>query len=177
MSYIIGIDGRCGAGKSTFGEALCSLMQGKAALVHMDDFYLPPGLRVKERFEEPGGNVHYERFLEEVLAPYRREGRFVLRRYRFHELRFLKAEELAPEILIVEGSYAFHPTLVQFYDYKFFLDIDPQTQLARIEKRNGPEGLKGFVERWIPLEEAYFSACDVQKQADLVLRLGQEERN
>ena len=32
----------------------------------MDDFFLPMELRTAERLEEPGGNVHYERFSAEV---------------------------------------------------------------------------------------------------------------
>ena len=42
----------------------------------MDDFFLPPALRTPERRSEPGGNVHYERFLTEVLPNLRSEDLF-----------------------------------------------------------------------------------------------------
>lgn len=61
---IAAIDGRSASGKSTLAEVLKNTFG--AAVVHMDDFFLPAELRKPERFAEPGGNVHYERFNEEV---------------------------------------------------------------------------------------------------------------
>ena len=42
-------------------------------------------------------------------------------------------------------------------------------QQRRILLRNGQEKLEMFKSRWIPFEEKYFSAFDVEKKADLVL--------
>ena len=50
-----------------------------------------------------------------------------------------------------------------------FFQIDaPETQSARILKRNGPARHKMFVEKWIPLENLYFTSYPVEKQCDLV---------
>ena len=54
-----------------------------------------------------------------------------------------------------------HPALRAFYDFAAFLSIDPQLQRARILQRNGEDGLRRFGERWIPLENRYFSALGV----------------
>lgn len=62
---IIAIDGRCAAGKTTLAARLAKELGGD--VIHMDDFFLPPALRTQERRSEPGGNVHYERFLTEVM--------------------------------------------------------------------------------------------------------------
>ena len=59
------LDGPCGSGKTTLAEKLSRLYG--APTVHMDDFFLPPELRTPERLNQPGGNIHYERFLSEVL--------------------------------------------------------------------------------------------------------------
>ena len=76
---IIAIDGRCAAGKTTLAARLVKELGGD--VIHMDDFFLPPALRTPERRSEPGGNVHYERFLTEVL-PNLRSGRpFFYRRF------------------------------------------------------------------------------------------------
>ena len=64
---IIAIDGRCAAGKTTLAARLAKELGGD--VIHMDDFFLPLELRTEERFREPGGNVHYERFKTEVLKP------------------------------------------------------------------------------------------------------------
>ncbi|MBS6367782.1 MAG: hypothetical protein KH420_10635, partial [Clostridiales bacterium] len=60
----LAIDGRAAAGKTTLA---CQLQQHfGAAVIHMDDFFLPAELRTASRLQTPGGNVHYERFLQEV---------------------------------------------------------------------------------------------------------------
>ena len=62
---VIAIDGRSGAGKTTLSQILSERLG--ASVVHMDDFFLPLSLRSDKRLSEAGGNVHYERFIEEVL--------------------------------------------------------------------------------------------------------------
>lgn len=65
--WLIAIDGRCAAGKTT----LASLLQNEigCTVFHMDDFFLRPEQRTPERLSTPGGNVDDERFLSEVLLP------------------------------------------------------------------------------------------------------------
>ena len=62
----VAIDGNCAAGKSTLG-ALLQEVYG-ANLFHMDDYFLPFACKTPERLAEPGGNVDYERFREEVAG-------------------------------------------------------------------------------------------------------------
>ena len=69
---VIVIEGRSGSGKTTLSSMLAKELN--ASVVHMDDFFLPLSLRSEERLSEPGGNVHYERFMEEVL-PFIRSGK------------------------------------------------------------------------------------------------------
>lgn len=65
--FLIAIDGRCAAGKTTFAEKLSSIME--CSVIHMDHFFLRPEQRTKERLAQAGGNVDRERFMEEVLKP------------------------------------------------------------------------------------------------------------
>ena len=51
-----------------------------------------------------------------------------------------------------------------------FVDIDKEEQLKRIEKRNGKEQVPMFVNRWIPMEEAYFKEFQVKENCRLLLR-------
>lgn len=64
---ILGIDGMCGAGKTSLAAFLSE--RYSCSVVHADDFFLPPELRTAERLSEPGGNIHYERLMEEVIRP------------------------------------------------------------------------------------------------------------
>lgn len=70
---------------------------------------------------------------------------------------------------IVEGVYSLHPTLRDAYDLKVFLSVDPVEQSSRILQRSGPALHRRFMEEWIPLEEWYFSGCDVRRQCQLII--------
>ncbi|MCL1913937.1 MAG: uridine kinase [Eubacteriaceae bacterium] len=158
------IDGRCASGKSALAavlekELLCNVL-------HMDDFFLRPGQRTKERLAEPGGNVDRERFEIEVLLPLSKGLDFSYRPFRCDTMGFgnpVKVE--AKPIAVIEGSYSHHPALAGYYDLRIFLSIDYESQLARIEKRGGQDALKSFASLWIPMEEAYFEAFNVEKAA------------
>ena len=166
---LLAIDGRCGSGKSTLGEKLAA--EWDAALFHMDDFYLQPHQRTVERLSEPGGNVDRERFLSEVLLPLQAGSPVNYRRFDCGTFTFEPGRLIEPKaIAIVEGSYACHPLLRSYYDLKIFLDIDPETQLERIGKRNGPEALKRFQSIWIPLEETYFKECRIPDCCDYIIK-------
>ena len=165
---ILAIDGRCASGKTTLGNELASAWN--ASLFHMDDFYLQPHQRTEERLAEPGGNVDRERFLEEVLLPLRNGQTVSYRRFDCGSFTFEPVRLIEPAgIAIVEGSYACHPELREYYDLRIFMDIDPEEQMRRILKRNGPEIAERFRTRWIPLEEAYFSGCAVREACEIIL--------
>jgi len=165
---IVAIDGRCASGKTTLASALQA--HYGCNVVHMDEFFLRPEQRTAERFATPGENVDHERFLAEVLLPLSRGEKVTYRPYNCSLQELGETITLADNPLtVVEGSYSFHSTLREYYDLRIFLQVDPQTQMERILKRNGAEMAKMFRDRWIPLEEAYFSACQVQNCAHLCL--------
>ena len=166
----IAIDGRCGAGKSTLAEALQRELGCEVA--HMDDFFLRPKQRTAERLKKPGENVEHERFLTEVLIPYKKGEEFTYRPYDCHIQALREPVRVVPgRVLVVEGAYSCHDTLRNLYDLHIFLDVEPRVQLERIAARNGTEATRRFEELWIPLEEKYFAAFDVQKHCELQFKL------
>ena len=165
---LLAIEGGSASGKTTLGEALAR--EYPAALVHMDDFFLPPALRTPERLDTPGGNVHWERFRAQVLEPLARGETAEYGVFDCGDMAVTRTARAEPApVILVEGSYSLHPRLRAFYDLKVFLTLDPAEQLERIRRRSGEELLEKFRTRWIPLEERYFSACGVADCADLVL--------
>ncbi|MEI2659321.1 MAG: hypothetical protein V9G11_04510 [Bifidobacterium adolescentis] len=72
------------------------------------------------------------------------------------------------QLTIVEGSYSMHPALRGYYDCMICLAVDPAEQLRRLERRN-PRMLQRFVDEWIPLENRYFEATNIQAVADLLV--------
>lgn len=164
---LIAIDGRCAAGKTTLADCLQSLCG--CSVIHMDQFFLRPEQQTEERLAEPGGNIDYERFLEEVLIPLQKGVSFSYRPYDCQCRRLAEPVAVTPGgIHIIEGSYACHPALIAYYDFKIFLTVDAKEQLRRIEKRNGAAYAKVFRDRWIPLEECYFAAYPIKEQCEFV---------
>lgn len=164
------IDGMCGSGKTTLAALLAEVYG--CAVFHADDFFLPPELRTPERYAAPGGNLHWERLLEEVLLPLRKGLPVAFRPFDCSVMA-LTPEPVCVEpqrLSVVEGSYALHPQLCAAYDLKVFLKTDAAEQEARILRRNGASALEVFREKWIPLENRYFAACRVEERSDLVFR-------
>ena len=165
---LVAIDGRCGSGKTTLGFYLQELFD--CNLFHMDDFFLPPALRTQERRSEPGGNVHYERFLTEVIPKLASGQAFSYQR--FDCSRMAPGDWLPVQnngFVFVEGAYSCHPVLGEYMDRKVFLYID-ETQTERIRTRNGEDILQDFLQLWIPLEEAYFQAFSLEENTDYIIK-------
>lgn len=166
-SVVIALDGRCAAGKTT----LAAMIQEKTGcnVIHMDHFFLQPAQRTKERLDEPGGNVDYERVRKEVLIPLSQGQAFSYKPFDCKSMELTREIKILPApVTIIEGSYSCHPVLWDFYDLRIFLDIEAEEQLRRIRYRNGTEAVSVFRDRWIPLEERYFSVYRVQERCSLV---------
>lgn len=164
----VAIDGMSAAGKSSLSDLL--LRRYGCEVIHMDDFFLPPELRTPERFSTPGGNVHHERFKAQVLDGLARGVPFSYQQFDCHSMTFSGEISVNQNRLtVIEGAYCLHPTLRDFYDLKVFFPIDPQQQLERIRLRNGEGCVPRFRDKWIPMENAYISACRVQECCDLIL--------
>lgn len=166
---VIAVDGRCASGKTTLGYYLQEMFD--ANLFHMDDFFLQAHQRTEKRLAEIGGNVDYERFQSEVLTPLLAGEDILYRRFDCKSMTLAMEERIEKRrINIIEGSYCRNPYFGDIYDLKLFTDIDIESQLRNIRKRNGEEKLLVFKERWIPKEEAYFAAFQIQEQSDIVIK-------
>lgn len=168
--YLIAIDGRCGAGKTTL--ALFLHQRTGVPVVPMDDFFLRPEQRTEERRRTPGENVDHERFLEEVLLPLSKGEEARYRPFDCHTLSFLDDRTIRPDkVVLVEGSYALNRNLRSYYDRTVFLDVDKKEQERRLLQREGVERFAAFRTRWIPLEENYIEKEGILDKADIVATL------
>lgn len=160
---IVAIDGACGGGKSTLGEALAAKYGG--SLFHMDDFFLQPQQRTKERYEEPGGNVDYERFQAEVLSHLSDEEGVFYRPFLCRTMTFGETVRVPRRRLnIVEGAYSCHPYFGEIYQVRFFVEVSAEVQKKRLLARNGKEQYRRFVREWIPMENRYFDVFEIRRQ-------------
>lgn len=168
---IVAIDGGAGSGKTTLAAEIAARFG--ADVLHMDDFFLQPHQRTPKRFKEPGGNVDYERFEDEVLRPLSRGEAYTYRRFSCAQQALVPGIDKMPaRITVVEGSYSLHPRLAGYYDLRVMIEIDADTQSDRILLREGEAKHKRFMTEWIPLENLYFDKTDIAARCDIRLRAG-----
>lgn len=166
---ILTIDGRSGSGKTSLARELAEITG--ASLISMDDFFLPGKLRTKKRLEEPGGNIHYERFIEEVLEKLKETSNLTYRAFDCQKMDYGEERSIVLDrLLIVEGAYSQHPKFGPYMDYRVFCDITEELQKKRILERNGQEALEVFLKKWIPLEEAYIASFSLASKADYTIK-------
>lgn len=169
----LAIDGRSTAGKTTLAEWLRE--RYGCNVFHMDDFFLRPEQRTAARYQEPGGNVDRERFLKEVLLPLKAGEAVSYRPFNCVKMALEPALTVQPALLtVVEGAYSLHPDLAGFYGCTVFLDIASDLQRRRILQREDPEKARVFLEKWVPLEEAYFARYAPMERCDFVFTAADE---
>lgn len=125
--------------------------------------------KTEERLKEPGGNIDYERLYEEVFMHIKDDE---ITSYHFNCNQQVLEDRKAQKntgVIIVEGAYALHPSLYEFYTYRIFVTISKETQKKRILKRNGEYMLNRFVTEWIPLEEAYIESLQILDKVDTII--------
>jgi len=175
QSILIAIDGDAAAGKTTLASTLAGRLQNeyegeKINIIPMDHFFLPQNLRTQSRLDEPGGNVHYERFKSDVLIFLLAHRPFAYRPFNCQIMDYDEPIHIAPASFnIIEGSYSHHPTLCKAYSFKLFVSIDPEEQMRRIIARNGEAMAKRFQNEWIPMEKAYHKAFGIKENSNLIL--------
>ncbi len=165
---VLAIDGRAASGKTTMADQLSQILG--ADVIRMDDFFLPPDLRTQERLQTPGGNVHYERFMEEVLPHLHASEAFSYRRFDCHIMDYHGSRPIGVHsIRIVEGCYSHHPAFGDYADIRVFSHVEPGKQMTRILHRNGPQMTQMFETRWIPMEEKYIREYQIDTSSQIVI--------
>ncbi len=165
------LDGDCASGKTTLAALLESVYG--AAVIHMDDFFLPPALRTPARMAEAGGNIDYERFSAQVLDGLLGGGAFSFAAFNCHTGTQTPVTVPPAPVTIIEGSYALHPRFWAAYDalhaVRALVRVDGAEQRRRILARNGEIMLARFVNEWIPLEKRYLEAYHMKQASALTL--------
>lgn len=168
LPVMLAIDGPCASGKSTLGDDLAQIYG--CPLIHMDDFFLRPEQRTETRLAQPGGNIDYERFLQEVLLPLTRHERACYSPWHCQSGTFAPPVCVTPSpLIVVEGSYSLCPNLRNYYNLRIWIEAPFEVRLRRLAQRGGPDILERFRTLWIPLENQYFQVCQVKQCCHLHL--------
>lgn len=164
----LAIDGLSASGKTTLAKLLEEKYE--CTVFHMDDFFLQPFQRTKERYEEIGGNIDRERFLDQVLKPLFKGEKIKYQPFDCSVMTLLNTIEVTPKKLtVIEGVYSMHPLFLPYYDYSVFLQIDKELQKERILKRNTPAVSKRFFYEWIPMENRYFESFNIKEKCNMII--------
>lgn len=164
---IVGIDGMAASGKTSLAKLLQRVYD--CEIIHADDFFLQPYQRTEERFAEVGGNIDYER-ISEVLSTVKEGKQAFYRPYNCGTQKLEKEKNIEPQkLILVEGSYCLHRTMIDNYDCKIYLYCDEKIQEKRILERNGKDMLQRFVKEWIPMENTYAALEKIREKSDIAL--------
>lgn len=165
---LVTIDGPCASGKTTLARRLAEAVH--AVVIHTDDFVIPHAQKTAERLSIPGGNCDAERLVREVLAPFKKGSSVKYRRYDCRADCLMPEEELpGVNIMILEGSYSNLPVIQAYADLRLFVNTPVEVRMERLRKRETPESLRRFREKWIPLENAYFEAYHLPDAGCIIL--------
>ena len=167
---LVAIDGMSASGKTSLAKHLQDIYD--CNVFHMDDFFLTEDLRSQDRLNEIGGNVDYIRFDKEVIQGLISGSEFTYQVYNCQSLSMTETVKISPNKLnIIEGAYSMHPTLIDNYDLKILLKIDPKMQSQRILDRNGETMHDKFINLWIPKENKYLDTFSIEEESDLVIKV------
>jgi uridine kinase len=168
-TFLTGIDGGAGAGKTTFARWFARRIAAPAtpvATVHIDHFCRPSAERIHQNAVI--ADLDWQRLRDQVLVPLStgESARFQL--YDWPTDRLAAWETIAPGgVVIVDGVTALRQELAGYYDLAIWLSCPREVRAARLLGRGDTPLAE--IERWQPSEERYIAAHDPQSRADLVI--------
>lgn len=161
---IIAIDGDSASGKSTLSIFLAKRFD--ANIAHIDSFYLP----FDKRRECSSCHIDYPRILSTIIHPFHAKQALEFYTFNPHIDQITdRFNQPYKNILILEGSYSFHPDLRPFIDISIGMRISEQIQKERIVKRSSLEVYERFRSIWIPKEKSYQQESDLFDSVDYIL--------
>lgn len=163
--YIIAVDGRGGAGKTTLTEYISRLLPDFTVL-NGDEYFEPAENTIAF------GAFNEERFEKEVLKRLRKgEACFTYHPYEWDEEPHLQNRELKiTSGIIIERNFSFAFNLD--YDLKIWVQTPETIALERGQERDEmplEQGYRSWKEIWQPLENAHFNKYNPLETADIVI--------
>jgi len=152
------IDGMPGGGKSTLTKYILHKIPA-IKLVKMDSFFNPSI-----------NNDDFERLKEECLIPLKNNKIATFKVYSWEEHKLIDGEPIKPGgIILVEGISSMEKDLIDFYDYKIWVDCPPEVGLERVLTRDKAKYRELWINKWIPETIKYIEEQKPDKKADIVI--------
>lgn len=182
MSYLIGLAGGTGTGKSTVAQVLGSRYPEKITVIHLDNYYREwsrvPRSGAVYNVDHPDA-VDFDAALRDISSLLR--GEIIQAPV---QLSFPDPSAAIPEpvrkgsqtvnpkpCIIVEGHFALHDSrLRDLMSWKIYLDLPIRQSLARRTKHANPDYVETVL---IPMHEAY--VAPTKAFADRVINLADKD--
>ena len=184
----VAIDGFTAAGKTSFGHELAAAirrLQRPTLRASFDDFKKPWRDAVEKGYDRVSGEGYYRNApdfasaRELLLRPAAPDGSGTVVLCAHDPLtgvdhRRTTVEAPADAVLVVDSVFAFRPEYDEFWDYRVWLDIDPDLALRRgIERDTEMEGRaeaeRLHRDRYQAAELIYVDEVDPVSRADVVV--------
>lgn len=159
---VIAIDGRAGAGKTTFAQELFMALspQQSATLIHMDEIYAG--------WDDALGKS-LTTVLDNLLIATAQKAPFLLPLYNWQIQEFDSAREILPtELLILEGVGSAQKIVRESASATIWLEIDPALALSRVLRRDG-ERFSQEMLKWQRDENEHFYRDKTENFMDFIL--------
>jgi uridine kinase len=165
---IVGIDGPAGAGKSSLCSALAAI-DSAIAIVHMDDFFVPPTLRVAPD-EEVGRQIDWRLVINQVVA-------LLANGLPGHYQRFDWATYALQEwhdvptggIVLLDGVYSTREEISPFLAQRIWVTVPRDLGLQRGIDRDGEKSRDWWMTDWVEDEDRYILMDRPEDLADVVI--------
>jgi len=164
---LIGCDGLCGSGKTTFAKDLqnfLNLSNLKSIVIHLDNF-------IKEKKYRSNYSTIYDydilRVKKELLKPLKNRQTTSIKLYDWNSDSFKKSLLIKPNgVIIIEGVNSCNEEIKNFFDICIFIKAIKELRKKRVELR-GDFTEKEF-EYWSKSEEEVFKKRDIEKYYDFI---------
>lgn len=183
-TFMVGLDGLGGAGKSTVAEEVRKLLAEKdvnAEIFHIDDFIHPKAVRYNDDYPQWEQYYYlqwrYDHFLEAVAGPVR-QGRELppVELYdKDNDTYFVKSIQIpVGSVVLTEGIFLQREELEGAFDYMIYFDVPEEERLRRVLLRDGYIGderaiREKYENRYFPAERFYAEKYSPAEKADTVL--------
>jgi len=183
-THVIGINGVDTSGKTVFAVAFEKYLKSrgyKTMLIHLDDFHNPREVRNKgtdpvQSYIDNAFNL--ELLVNEILKPVS-QGQTVSKELTLLDLETDKFSNIQHyqivknTVVILEGVLLYREPLDEHFSIRVFLDVEFDEVLRRAGKRDevrfGPELIKKYESRYIPVQKRYFAEFNPIERSDILI--------
>jgi len=184
----VAIDGFTGSGKTTLGHELAAALQARGrstARASLDDFKHPWRHAREHGYDRVSGRGYYQNahdtasMREDLLLPAGQDGSGDVALCGHDPLtgvdhRAVRVQLLNDTVLIVDSVFAFRPEIDDHWDYRVWLEIDPEVAVQRgVERdaqREGADVAEALHrERYGVAAAVYLEGVDARARADVVI--------